>query len=164
MSNVLIGIIGVILFIGLALAGALFLGDRFSNTKTQSEAARYMSEGSQISKAYEMFRLNEGTYPDGEPSSTDADYTGADADRRKLIQLKRGGYLKSIPVGLTTGTGSGNGAWYVDDAKGAAFSLIGTDAQHQKICTEARKQAGLTDAIHACTDTTMANNDPCCTG
>ncbi|RYF45923.1 MAG: hypothetical protein EOO38_15115, partial [Cytophagaceae bacterium] len=157
MSNVLIGIIGVILFIGLALAGALFLGERFSNSRTQSEAARYMSEGSQISKAYEMFRLNEGVYPDGEPSSTDAAYAGADADRRRLIQLKKTGYLKSIPLGLSTGTNSADGAWYVNDERGAAFSYIGSETQHQKICAEARKQAGFTDTVHACSDTTISN-------
>jgi len=167
MSNVLIGIIGVILFIGLALAGALFLGDRFSNSRTQSEAARYMSEGSQISKAYEMFRLNEGAYPDGEPAVTTGEYAGLgvnDTDRRKLIQLKKSGYLKSIPLGLSTGTNSTNGAWYVSDKAGAAFSLIGDDTVAKAVCVEARKQAGFGSGDPlACSDT-LANNDPCCTG
>src|SRR3546814_1833209 len=49
-----IGIIGVILFIGLALAGALFLGERFLGTKTDSEAARFIAEGAQIANAYEL--------------------------------------------------------------------------------------------------------------
>ena len=39
MSSVLIGIIGVILFIGLALAGALFLGPRFQESSNTSKAA-----------------------------------------------------------------------------------------------------------------------------
>ena len=39
MSNVLIGIIGVILFIGLALAGALFLGPRFQAATISSKAS-----------------------------------------------------------------------------------------------------------------------------
>src|SRR3546814_10250090 len=64
MSNVLIGIIGVILFIGLALAGALFLGERFLGTKTDSEAARFIAEGAQIANAYELFGIQEGRYPD----------------------------------------------------------------------------------------------------
>ncbi len=163
MSNVLIGIIGVILFIGLALAGALFLGERFSNSRTQAEAARYMSEGSQISKAYEMFRLNEGVYPDGDLASTDPIYTGADADRRRLLQLKKTGYLKSIPVGIAGSTTSGNGAWYVDETRGAAFSLIGTDTAAKTVCMEARKQVGLTGDPLLCTDANITNNDPCCT-
>lgn len=167
MSNVLIGIIGVILFIGLALAGALFLGDRFSNSRTQSEAARYMSEGSQISKAYEMFRLNEGTYPDGEPTSTDADYNGADQERRKLIQLRRTGYLKSIPIGLASATSKADGSWYVSESAGAAYSLIGTDATAKSVCIESRKQAGLgtsTSTPLQCDDPNITNNDPCCIG
>jgi len=39
MSNVLIGIIGVILFIGLALAGALFLGPRFQESTNNSRGS-----------------------------------------------------------------------------------------------------------------------------
>jgi hypothetical protein len=51
MSNVLIGIIGVILFIGLALAGALFLGPRFSDAKSTSTASSAIQAVSQISNA-----------------------------------------------------------------------------------------------------------------
>ena len=39
MSNVLIGIIGVILLIGLVLAGALFLGARFQAAADNSRAS-----------------------------------------------------------------------------------------------------------------------------
>lgn len=153
MSNVLIGVIGVILFIGLALAGALLLGDRFSNSKTDSEAARLISGGSQISKAYEMYRINEGVYPDG------AGYTG-DANQRKLLQLKDKGYLKEIPQGGAT-SGSAT-PWYIDDTKGAALTLIGSDGGSLKICQAARKQAGFTDAVKSCDASDIANNDPCC--
>jgi len=52
MSNVLIGIIGVILFIGLAIAGALFLGPRFTDSKSTSTAAATIQATSQIAYAY----------------------------------------------------------------------------------------------------------------
>jgi len=60
MSNVLIGIIGVILFIGLALAGALFLGPRFQESTNNSKAARIVSDMQQITAAVNLNRLNEG--------------------------------------------------------------------------------------------------------
>ena len=156
MSNVLIGVIGVILFIGLALAGALFLGPRFSNSKTDSEAARLMTAGSQISKAYELYRLQEGVYPDGDATK----YASADASQRKLLQLKDKGYLKAIPDGGAEG--STVRPWYIDDNKGAALTLIGAGDGSLKICESARKQAGFTDGIKDCTATDIANNDPCC--
>lgn len=60
MSNVLIGIIGVILFIGLALAGALFLGSRFQEASSVSKAAAVMQAISQVRQAREMYELQEG--------------------------------------------------------------------------------------------------------
>ena len=51
MSNVLIGIIGVILFIGLALAGALYLGPQFQNATSSSRASSTISTLSQLSSA-----------------------------------------------------------------------------------------------------------------
>ena len=60
MSNVLIGIIGVILFIGLALAGALILGDDFRTASSSSQAAAAISQIQQIQAATEMWRLKTG--------------------------------------------------------------------------------------------------------
>jgi hypothetical protein len=59
-SNVLIGIIGVILFIGLALAGALILGDDFKTATSSSQAAAVMSQLQQTQSAIEMWRLKTG--------------------------------------------------------------------------------------------------------
>lgn len=60
MSNVLIGIIGVILFIGLALAGALILGDDFKSATSASQAAALMSQLKQASDAGMMYKLKTG--------------------------------------------------------------------------------------------------------
>ena len=60
MSNVLIGIIGVILFIGLALAGALILGDDFRTASSSSQAAAIVSQLQQTQSAIEMWRLKTG--------------------------------------------------------------------------------------------------------
>ena len=60
MSNVLIGIIGVILFIGLALAGALILGDDFRSASSASQGAAVMSQLKQTADAADMYRLKTG--------------------------------------------------------------------------------------------------------
>ena len=60
MSNVLIGIIGVILFIGLALAGALILGSDFTSASSSSKAAATVSTLQQVQSAIEMYRLKTG--------------------------------------------------------------------------------------------------------
>lgn len=60
MSNVLIGIIGVILFIGLSLAGALFLGPRFQESSNSAKAAASMQAVSQLAHAAAMYRIQEG--------------------------------------------------------------------------------------------------------
>ena len=70
MSNVLIGIIGVILFIGLALAGALFLGPRFQQTSADAKAAAVMTSIKQVADATEMWKVQEGrTYAPSTDSS-----------------------------------------------------------------------------------------------
>ena len=61
MSNVLIGIIGVILFIGLALAGALILGDDFKNASSSTGAAAISSDLQQIAAAANMYQLKTGS-------------------------------------------------------------------------------------------------------
>ena len=61
MSNVLIGIIGVILFIGLALAGALILGDDFRTASNSSQAASLMSQMKQAADAADMYKLKTGS-------------------------------------------------------------------------------------------------------
>jgi hypothetical protein len=61
MSNVLIGIIGVILFIGLALAGALILGDDFRTATYSTKASAEVQRLTQISQAIQMYNLKTGT-------------------------------------------------------------------------------------------------------
>ncbi len=108
MSNVLIGIIGVILFIGLALAGALFLGPRFQESTQNSKASAAVQAVSQVANAANMYRLQEGRTL----------LTG------NLDLLTNGGYLKSAPanpIGTSaiilgqspTTLASGNPAQYV---------------------------------------------------
>lgn len=83
MSNVLIGIIGVILFIGLALAGALFLGSRFQEATQNSKASAVAQSMTQIANAANMYRVQEGT--------------DLGSDDAAMTLLSTRGYLKSTP-------------------------------------------------------------------
>ena len=83
MSNVLIGIIGVILFIGLALAGALFLGQRFQESATTSKASASVAQVRQIVSAIELYQLETGRT------------MIASEDNASLLL---NGYLKSMPA------------------------------------------------------------------
>lgn len=89
MSNVLIGIIGVILFIGLALAGALFLGPQFTTATYDTQAARVVSSIQQVTSALNMYRAVEGI---DHQSALNGDLAPT--------------YLKSYPIALDGGTGS----------------------------------------------------------
>src|SRR3546814_10975839 len=86
MSNVLIGIIGVILFIGLALAGALFLGPRFQESTNNSRASASVQAVSQIASAANMFEVQEGRIAAVIPDAV------VDND-----DLAERGYLTSVP-------------------------------------------------------------------
>ncbi len=91
MSNVLIGIIGVILFIGLALAGALFLGPRFQESAVSSSAASVMQMVSQTAQAASLRQVQNGA---------------AQATHGRVAeQLVAEGYLKSVAYNPTAPSG-----------------------------------------------------------
>ena len=56
----LIGIIGVILFIGLALAGALILGDDFRSASNETQGAAAVNQLQQVKAAFDMWKLKTG--------------------------------------------------------------------------------------------------------
>ena len=138
MSNVLIGIIGVILFIGLALAGALILGDDFRTSRSASIAAAMTSQIDQIAKARQMSVLRTGQQYAGSPSG--------------LIPR----FLKVVP---TNPSGAGLHNFLFTNASGTVFDgadqymvLVGIDAgsgttgvneRVRDICLAAAEQSGM---------------------
>jgi len=135
MSNVLIGIIGVILFIGLALAGALFLGPRFQQSKNSSNAASVTMSLDQMAHAAAMRRVTMGS-------------AGESGRGQYLVDE---GYLKAIPPFILDPTG---GFYNFRDADGAyagpaAFALAGLDASnktHMAACREMKRTLKVGDA------------------
>jgi hypothetical protein len=138
-SNVLIGIIGVILFIGLALAGALFLGPRFQEATLNSKAAAMTQSVHQIASAASLYEMQEGRQ-----------LTAANAGA-VTNTLVSAGYLKSPPVNPVaswtfdgnTDTGTYAGKVTVVHA---GMPLTTSNA---RICSIIAKQGGMTIADDA---------------
>ncbi len=129
MSNVLIGIIGVILFIGLALAGALFLGPRFQEATLNSRGSAAVQAVSQIAHAANMYQVNEGVA----------------LGTTQISLLTSKGYMKTIPIFgesplymLAT-----DGCAGCADTKsiGVTFVLSGDDAA-RRLCQSIMRQVG----------------------
>ena len=137
MSNVLIGIIGVILFIGLALAGALILGDDFLTASSSSRAVAELSRGKQIMHAVNMHDLKTGKkfgyrHEDGSRS-----YPGELEPRF----LKSG----SVPTGWHFHSNADGGVLAVRDLQ--------ANDETREICLEAMRQSGQIPAESS--DTTI---------
>jgi hypothetical protein len=151
MSNVLIGIIGVILFIGLALAGALFLGPRFQAATNDSKAAAMMQAASQLTHARSLWSLDNGQPYASGPNGLAPQY------------------LKSVPANPS---GAGlhnfifvNGDGSVFDGADQKVLIVGIDAGSgiagdnaavRGICLAAARQAGQDVTNGIPTSTTIA--------
>ncbi len=140
MSNVLIGIIGVILFIGLALAGALFLGPRFQAATNDSKASAIVMGLQQTVQAYEMRRVSTGL-----PMSADQ---GNDLSQT----LVSGGYLKSAfrnPINPSIGIIAVDAGGTQDAANpvGAVVMTLesGSNTTAKEVCRIIERRAGVQD-------------------
>lgn len=122
MSNVLIGIIGVILFIGVALAGALFLGDRFSMAANSSKASTMIQQLQQAANAASLYEVHTGS-----PINAGAVDTSPIMSR----------YLKTAPQVLVD---TGGGAYFYDAAgegiTGGKAVLVGMVLKNGKVDRE----------------------------
>jgi hypothetical protein len=134
-SNVLIGIIGVILFIGLALAGALILGDDFSTASASSKAAAVTAQLQQGTQGVTMFQLKTGR------TMTAGEYN----TQGSTLLTPR--FLKIMPMNP-----SGGSAVFAQDITGStttgrAYILVATlprEAASKRICEAAAEAAGTT--------------------
>jgi hypothetical protein len=127
MSNVLIGIIGIILFIGLALAGALILGDDFMSARSDSKAAASISMMSQVSNAIAMYELKTGRkFVAGTPLAT---------------LMPR--FLKSLPVNPTTAPIPGTyTAQVVNSGGDTSLVLMELGSEAEAVCMAISQQSG----------------------
>jgi hypothetical protein len=126
MSNVLIGIIGVILFIGLALAGALILGDDFLSASRSSKIAATTAQMQQVVAAVNMYNLKTGTRL--MPGQYNAD-EGAIL-RPRYLSSKPRNPLSTVPIYLLDEFGRSDYPAYV------AIALLPRDPSSKATCTE----------------------------
>jgi hypothetical protein len=159
-SNVLIGIIGVILFIGLALAGALFLGPRFQESTNNSRASAVVQAVSQVSNAANMYRVQEGTALVGASVGTVAGTS---------YVLKSDGYLKSIPSNPVYAAGgpallAANGGTGTGTVATIVLMNMGPDAKN--VCDAIIKQTGNGDSANltSLNSTTLVGTAGCVKG
>ena len=137
MSNVLIGIIGVILFIGLALAGALFLGPRFQQSANSSRASAATQAVAQVASAIALRNVESGM-----PMM-------ATSDTANLQALLTERYLKAVPVNPMTG---GAATFCIVDLPGNNVEAVrwvildlGTGDRAKETCRAAEKAFGISD-------------------
>lgn len=151
MSSVLIGVIGVILAIGLVVAGGMFLGPQFNDRRLETNALRLLSERNQIQSALDIYVFDKGRWPV---------VTGM------MGQLISDGYLKGNPYG------DGNG-WSLNESYGAIMTpVLETDpAKALEMCVIAREMAKVpTPAnVYKCDGSNapggaLSPTDPCCIG
>ena len=133
MSNVLIGIIGVILFIGLALASASILGEDFMTASATSRAAAVSSQMQQLSSGINTLSYRRSiTLP-------------ANIGEGFAQQLVNYGAIKSIPRNPVN-----NNAYFPVDRNagtsggpiGAIYTIIGTDSYARDVCFAIEEQSG----------------------
>lgn len=147
MSNVLIGIIGVIFFIGLAIAGYSYFGEAVLGSKVDAQATEYLNQQSQLARAIEHYSSDNGKIPvDGASDPVDI-----------LVSSK---YLKSAPPG-------GRSPWTLNsDAKALLARPEGSVSEGLEVCIAARRKANMPDPEHPlqCDGSggSLAKNDPCC--
>ncbi len=135
MSNVLIGIIGVILFIGLALAGALILGDDFTNASAASKAAVITSQLQQGVQGIGMYQLKTGR------AMSAGEYNTQGAS----LLVPR--FLKTMPVNTTKGPDI-----FAQDVTGSTTTgnvyvlaaILPRQSSSKAICEAAAEAAGNT--------------------
>lgn len=135
MSNVLIGIIGVILFIGLALAGALILGEDFKAASTDSKAAIVQQQLKQVADAVSMANLKLGATPQSQF-----------VDSNSALMPR---FLKTLPVnpvrdGTTTVLIDVGGAVRPGLVAKTAIMYLNADSISQKICESIDRYSGRT--------------------
>ena len=128
MSNVLIGIIGVILFIGLALAGALILGDDFRSSTNESKAAASVQILAQIAAAANMRQLK----------------LGAPVNAGLASQLSPR-FLKSVPTNPTGGFLPDLHSTTSDYTGPAAYAVM--EIRNEGACLAINQQMGVAQTV-----------------
>lgn len=138
MSNVLLGIIGVIFFIGLALAGASYAGSLVLDGTSQANAARVTTAAQQTAMAAKLYRIRTRNYAPNSLTSVDTLIAGRALKSRPANPFVAANY--PIIVGSAGGLSP-------TDTSPANYVLIflGQSEQARDACIEIELQSGHTE-------------------
>lgn len=152
MSSVLIGIIGIALFMGIAIGSAIFLGPRFEDAQSQSLGSSSIQAVSTVASAVSSYRM-----------ATGYAYGAGLEDVQKLVDA---GFLRSVPANSVVPSRApqiigSNGVNYSSSSatqqaiwspKAVVMSL-GTD---RSVCSQIERMLGNIDSGQEVDDTTVS--------
>jgi len=138
---VLIGIIGVILFIGLALAGALIPGDDFKSASRDAKVTGLLSQMQQVSQGLDMYRLKTGSdFPS---------YAQINTDPRMIPRFVKAPYVEP----------EGKGWPVVYDFAGGRYVILG--ALSREMCKGVQMHVTGSDVYQTLTDPPTGRANGC---
>ncbi|AXK44113.1 hypothetical protein [Erythrobacter aureus] len=139
MSSVLVGIIAVILFIGLAIVSSLYLGGQFNTASAKSQALEMTNKASQLNQATALYWTEQGRPV---------------VARSSVRSLLEKGYLKKVPVNPYIDRG---GAPFRMLFSGDVYSAnyyadviivdMGQDEDAKEVCSAINRQASHSGTI-----------------
>ena len=153
MTNMILTIIGITLVAATVLMTVFYGGDAFYSSENRVEAARLVSEGSQLHQAVTSYKMRYGDHP-----------ANRGTHEQVLQELVNKRFLDDVPNG-------GIGPWRFDYPNGMIRSEVGdvNDEKARAVCAEARAQQKLEDPenIFKCDGSDHPNrvlpaNEPCC--
>ncbi len=135
MSNVLIGIIGVIFFIGLALAGASYVGSLVTDGTTQRDSAQIVMSLQQTAGAVKIYNIRNRSWVPNNFTAVDTMISAGIMKARPTNPTLPGSYPLVVD---STGSLTGNRPTYV-------IMYLGQSEQARDACIEVEIQNGNTD-------------------
>jgi len=136
MSNVIIGIIGVILFIGLAFAGAAIMGPILNEAGGEKNAAAILNSLSQTAGATRIYRMKTGRYVTPALNAVDDLVSTGVLNSRPTNPF----VMAQHPV-IINSTGNLNGI------PGYAVMWLGQSEQAMNACIEIERQNNRNDRL-----------------
>jgi uncharacterized membrane protein YbaN (DUF454 family) len=137
MSNVIIGIIGVILFIGLAAAGATILGSDFMQASASTRAATVVAHLQQYSQAVNVLRVRRAITVQ---SSVGTNLGNVLVSNNALEEVPVNPIVPGSAYVAANRTGGSTGDI------GTVFTDLGNSKMARDTCFEIETQAGNTNA------------------
>lgn len=149
MSQLVIGILGVVLIIGLGIAATSYFGSSFVKVKSEAKVADYVNQATQLRRAANEYTGNGGALP-----------VNGSVDPVSTLMTNKA--LRSAPTGAKS-------AWALNPpSKSLMMRADDAGGDATAVCIAARRKANMPDPGNPkkCDGSTgaLAAGDPCCVG